>query len=482
MSTNNFQQLQVAIQAAISGTKEFSEAYASLMNLYQAGNIDAGLFLSWLLTQKGEIKDANIRAFELSREIANNTGHPAAIERMADLLLWGVGVEKNKEKSFDLYRQLASKGMLPFTTLAYLYSQGIGTQKDECMASTLILQAAAQGDTLAFMLLSYRYEVGLGVPINGTIAWAFALLAEKRNFPGSTIRVKKLSIRFASITNDEVDLLAEKLIKNIESLFDKVTSLLKKIAQNNPHFVIEYQRLLSENFAQLAIDDLSFDMNKRGVNCDSITPIELAEKVIIRDKPLIMKVVNFASFEECQYLISQALPILKSTATQVKIKTNTEIDAFSGDSTIFSSRQNSPIERMIQKRFAAIQNINVSQFEPVSVLKYSVGHYYSTHTDAFDQEREKTHELKGDFGGQRMFTHLVYLLPPIAGGETHYENIDFKITGETGTAIIHQNATEDFKPDPKSLHTGIEILEGEKWLLRTATRQNPLFGINKTDL
>lgn len=477
----NLSAIQSILQNSTAGTEEFSNAFAQLKHLIQTGNLDAALFLTWFYLQKGEIKDATKKSYQLCNQIVQGTGHPVAMERMASILLWGVGVEKNEAKSFQLYQQLAMQGVFPLTSLAYLHSQGIGTVADECMASSLILKSAAQGDTLAFMLLSYRYEVGLGVPINGLVARAYAILAGKRGFPGSKQRMKKLRESFVEIGQTQVEELAGKLINNIEILFDKTDELSRKINQQSPKFVRRYMDLISENFALLNLSDLSLNSVDRGYKIQQREPIESVSK-IIQGEPLIMITENFATFEECQYLIDQAIPLLESTEKQTQRNSTAEVDAFSGDSAILSSRQNSPIDRIIQQRHATIESVPVTHFEPISLLKYSVGHEYSMHTDAFDDERINMHEQKGDFGGQRMSVNLLYLLPADVGGETFYKNLDLKISGEIGTSIIHHNATDDFKPDMRSLHAGLEIVKGEKWLLRTATRQYPLYGTNKVDI
>ena len=228
----------------------------------------------------------------------------------------------------------------------------------------------------------------------------------------------------------------------------------------------------------LEIKALSFDPKQRGYEIERLQ-LNIPEIEIISDSPELYIIRNFINFEECQYLINQALPILESTAKQMKKKTYTEVDAFQGESAILSSGQTSPVARIVQERFAKQQGVPVFHFEPVSVLRYSTGHEYSMHTDAFDEQRILQHLDQQDFGEQRMTTNLIYLLPPIKGGQTYYKSIDYSIAGEIGTAVIHHNATANFKADPRSFHSGQKIIEGEKWLLRTATRQKPLFASNK---
>lgn len=475
MTNQNLKMVQNTLQNAITGSVEFNEALDLLNSTEMKKNIDAQLYLSWIYLQRGAIKDATQKAFKICQNIANQTGHPIALERMADILLWGVGIEKNRQHSFQIYRRLANQGMLPFTTLAYFYSHGIGTSADERIATNYILKSAAQGETLAFMLLAYRFEKGIGLPIDGVLAQAYAHLAVKRGFPGAQQKLNQLKIRFAATDSDKVEKVVNSLIANIEALSDKVDDLTQSMPPNHPDFLKAYTQLLMTNLESLDIKALFFDPEYRGYAIQS-REFNLPEIEVISDSPRLQIIEDFADFEECQYLIEQSLPIMESTALQMKRKTNTEVDAFSGESAILSSGKTSPVARIIQERFAHFIKVPVSHFEPISILKYSEGHDYSLHTDAFDEHRILQHESKNDFGGQRMTTNLIYLLPPLEGGQTHYQAIDYTVIGKVGTAVIHYNATNDFKADPRSYHTGKTIIKGEKWLLRTATRQNSLFG------
>jgi hypothetical protein len=462
----------------VPGSQEFHSLIMQLEHMSEEGNIEAALYLTWVYSHQGALKEFSQRSFKLCESIAQKTGHPVALERMADLLLWGVGLEQDKAHSFKIYEMLAQRGMLPLTTLAYLHSKGIGTVADEVKASTQIILSAAQGETLAFMLLSHRYKVGLGVPINGLLSCAYAELAKLRKFPGSLQNKERLKECFPSINEKDIQLMSKKLIENIEALADKVDVLVQKISPQSQEFANAYLRTVAENINNLDLKDLSTNEEIRTAEIKSIND-ENRNVEVICHSPQIIKIKNFASFEECQYLIAQAQPMLETTQSQMRRNVGVEVDAFSGESAILSNRQTSPVNRVIQQRFAEVLNITVDKFEPISVLKYSVGHEYSLHTDAFDEKRIQNHKTKGDFGGQRITTNLIYLLPAIEGGNTHYQSIDYDVIGEVGTAVIHHNATEDNKPDPRSLHIGKAIKKGEKWLLRTATRQYPLYGSNK---
>ncbi len=470
--------IQEQMLSVVSGSDEFYSLVRQLEQMSDAGDIEAALYLSWVYSHQGALKDFSRKSFLLCESIAQKTGHPVALERMADLLLWGVGLEQDKTQSFKIFEMLAHRGMLPLTTLAYLHSQGIGTRVDEFKASTQIILSAAQGDTLAFMLLSYRYKVGLGVPVSGVLSCAFAELACLRKFPGASQNKEMLKEYFSSIQEEEIQTMSKALRENIESLANKVDLLAQRVSPQSQEFAQKYMQTVIENISNLGLKELSLNEELRSANIET-TGNKVSDVRVISQSPHILKVNNFASFEECQYLIAQAQPILETTLTQIKKHIGVEVDAFSGESAILSNRQTSPVNRIIQQRFADLLDTTVDKFEPISVLKYSVGHEYGLHTDAFDEKRIQDHQRKGDFGGQRITTNLIYLLPAIEGGHTCYESINKKIAGETGMAIIHYNVTSDNKPDPKSLHLGKEIKKGEKWLLRTATRQFPLYATNK---
>ncbi len=480
--SNTLQILQQNMMDAITGSDAFFNNLAKLQTMYQQGNVDAGLFLAWTYTQRGSITGFTQKSFTICQQIAEQTNHPRALEWMADLLLWGVGIEKDENQAFKLYENLVNSGHLPLTLLAYLHSQGIGTKKDEIQASTLLLKAAAQGDTLALILLAHRYKIGLGLPVNGVLARAYATLASKRKFPGADQKLHELKVRFASIKQSLVDKTVAALIKNIEGLDDKVQTLMRSIAPDNPVFATNFMQLLTMSLDELGIKDLSCNPEIRGYKITSVKSIPLTINTI-SDSPVLKTVPNFASFEECQYLIAQSQGVLKSTAEQLKHKNEiSEVDAFSGDSAVLAGTQTSPVNRTIVQRFAKICKIPVAHFEPVSVLKYSKGHEYASHTDAFDENRIKNHEKIGDFGGQRISTNLIYLLPATKGGHTYYEAIDYTVIGDVGTAVIHFNARKDFTADSRSQHIGTKIQEGEKWLMRTASRRFALYGNNKTPL
>jgi prolyl 4-hydroxylase len=65
---------------------------------------------------------------------------------------------------------------------------------------------------------------------------------------------------------------------------------------------------------------------------------------------------------------------------------------------------------------------------------------------------------------QRILTALVYLSDDYEGGETTFPHIGLSFRGRTGDALIFRNAGPDGRPDPLSLHAGLPVTKGIKYL------------------
>jgi len=67
--------------------------------------------------------------------------------------------------------------------------------------------------------------------------------------------------------------------------------------------------------------------------------------------------------------------------------------------------------------------------------------------------------------GQRTRTLLVYLNTGYDGGETHFVTAGMKLKGNVGDAVLFHNCDATGAPDKSSLHAGLSVTSGQKWLL-----------------
>jgi prolyl 4-hydroxylase len=59
---------------------------------------------------------------------------------------------------------------------------------------------------------------------------------------------------------------------------------------------------------------------------------------------------------------------------------------------------------------------------------------------------------------------LVYLSDDYEGGETSFPHTGLSFRGRAGDALLFRNAGADGRPDPLSLHAGLPVTRGTKYL------------------
>jgi prolyl 4-hydroxylase len=101
--------------------------------------------------------------------------------------------------------------------------------------------------------------------------------------------------------------------------------------------------------------------------------------------------------------------------------------------------------------------------EEVHIVKYEIGGEFKTHTDYFHQNEEYYSEhIK--LGGQRIMTCLFYLNDNFEGGETEFPLKKLKITPRIGRLLLWSNVTPDDNVDYESLHAGLPVISGTKYI------------------
>lgn len=119
----------------------------------------------------------------------------------------------------------------------------------------------------------------------------------------------------------------------------------------------------------------------------------------------------------------------------------------------FGPSQEDLVIRQINRRIAAVTGTQVTQGEPLHVLRYQEGQQYRAHVDTLADTRN-----------QRHWTALLYLNDNYAGGQTRFDIPGVVFWGCRGDALIFRNVDEHEKPDPNSRHAGLPVTSGTKWL------------------
>ena len=75
--------------------------------------------------------------------------------------------------------------------------------------------------------------------------------------------------------------------------------------------------------------------------------------------------------------------------------------------------------------------------------------------------------------GWRVHTVFAYLDEVGAGGETDFPRVRVRVSPRRGRIVHFTNLLADGTPDEDTLHAGLPVRAGEKWLATIWTRQRP---------
>lgn len=180
-------------------------------------------------------------------------------------------------------------------------------------------------------------------------------------------------------------------------------------------------------------------------------------------QPRILVLKSFLSESECNHLIERARPkICPSTTVDPDTGTFIQVEARSSTSTYFMIRE-TPTITEIEERIALLLGLPVENGEGLQVLNYGVGQEYRPHFDFFDPSLKGSPAVMA-VGGQRVATCIMYLNDVAAGGETHFPEVDIRVSPQKGDALLFINVTDEGEVDRKTLHASLPVLAGEKWV------------------
>ncbi|KAJ3676339.1 hypothetical protein LUZ60_003751 [Juncus effusus] len=199
-------------------------------------------------------------------------------------------------------------------------------------------------------------------------------------------------------------------------------------------------------------------------------------------KPRAFVYEGFLTDEECDHLKSLAKSELKRSAVADNLSGKSTLSEVRTSSGMFISKAKDPIVSTIEEKIAAWTFLPKENGEDIQVLRYEHGQKYDPHYDYFT---DKVNTLRG---GHRIATVLMYLSDVKKGGETVFPNADLEsphhrggrkhireealsecaqhgvaVKPRKGDALLFFSLLPDATADPKSLHAGCPVLDGEKW-------------------
>ena len=125
------------------------------------------------------------------------------------------------------------------------------------------------------------------------------------------------------------------------------------------------------------------------------------------------------------------------------------------------------------KNITSIETVlPVSNMEMINIVRYEVGGEYKAHHDFFNTVNNMNYNSTG---GQRVKTVLFYLNDDFEGGQTDFSILNIRVDPVKSKVIIWDNIKEDGSLDYDSIHAGLPVTKGIKYIAIIWIRENVNF-------
>lgn len=124
---------------------------------------------------------------------------------------------------------------------------------------------------------------------------------------------------------------------------------------------------------------------------------------------------------------------------------------------------NIDLNKKVKEIVSNITNLPIENQEAIHVVHYGIGGEYKEHHDFFHVDT-KEYPVHITRGGQRVYSLLFYLNDDFEGGETSFVKKKISIKPKKGKLLYWSNLKKDGSLDYDSMHAGLPVITGEKWI------------------
>jgi prolyl 4-hydroxylase len=130
------------------------------------------------------------------------------------------------------------------------------------------------------------------------------------------------------------------------------------------------------------------------------------------------------------------------------------------------------LSKYIKSMISNQTDLPVENMEDLHIVRYDVGGQYKEHYDFFFPNQDYYEANCTQRGGQRLKSALIYLNDDFEGGETEFINLKLKVKPEINKMIIWDNIKQDGSLNYESLHAGLPVKSGVKYICIVWIREN----------
>ncbi|RIV85128.1 2OG-Fe(II) oxygenase [Aurantiacibacter zhengii] len=174
---------------------------------------------------------------------------------------------------------------------------------------------------------------------------------------------------------------------------------------------------------------------------------------------------EFLSRAECKRL-------LRTVDTRIgpsELFAGTHADGFRTSSTHYFDRDDEAT-RELEQRMDSVLGMDHSHAEVPQGQRYRTGQQFRHHYDYFTTDQPYWQQERKR-GGQRSWTAMIFLNEPGDGGETDFPDLRLSVRPQRGAMLTWNNMGRDGLPNPATLHAGMPVTQGDKYIVTQWYRQ-----------
>lgn len=433
-----------------------AEQMAQLRQRAEAGDARGQYLLAGVLSQQGQGEEAGGWL-----QKAADSSYPDALYTLGSRFLEGPREGQDWDRGLAMFRQAYDGGLKWLApTLGALHAVGIGTEPSWAAGLKIVGDSARQGQIAS--LVQIAMLTAMREPDHPAIETMLSFSAQR----GEPFAMFALGSRKLAGGNEQDETEAWHWMRQAAAKNHPLANLMLGGGKSAGATSFTPPALALETITSLDWDDL--------LEALAEPPIPtMGDPVPVLDDPKIIRYPEVATQGECGHIAFQAIRYLRPSGT-IHPVTGEVVETpirTSAHAPLWPINQDLVIHA-INCRVAEITGIPWTHQEMMSVLFYAPGQEYKPHHDFLFLDKDGRNEQL-EKSGQRACTFLIFLNDEYEGGETEFINLDLKVRGAQGEGFYFENMLPDGSGDERSLHTGLPVTSGNKWLVTKWIREKP---------